>query len=140
MALSKKIVLSNGVELNYFKINNIEVSLDNIKIHLDAFINKEVYNLSSKKKDMIEDQSKLVEEFKKLDEKEKLTKKQEERKTELFNKVNDLADIIDKEKDYDKYVIVNTEYILPYIDDFSEVSLEKELLKTPRFASAKIIK
>ena len=108
MALSKKITLPNGVELNYHKVSNIEVNKESIKVKVHSFISKDTYNKSQQKSKMIEEQEKLVKEFDELNSKDKLTKAQTTKVNKLVEQINDLANDISNQLEYIQFVIVET--------------------------------
>ena len=119
MALSKKITLPNGVELNYHKVSNIEVNKESIKVKVHSFISKDTYNKSQQKSKMIEEQEKLVKEFDELNSKDKLTKAQTTKVNKLVEQINDLANDISNQLEYIQFVIVETIIEIPFIENFS---------------------
>ena len=139
MALSQKITLPNGVELNYHKVSNIEVNKESIKVKVHSFISKDTYNKSQQKSKMIEEQEKLVKEFDELNSKDKLTKAQTTKVNKLVEQINDLANDISNQLEYIQFVIVETIIEIPFIENFSCSNIEKELLKTEQFKVAKIV-
>ena len=139
MALSKKITLPNGVELNYHKVSNIEVNKESIKVKVHSFISKDTYNKSQQKSKMIEEQEKLVKEFDELNSKDKLTKAQTTKVNKLVEQINDLANDISNQLEYIQFVIVETIIEITFIENFSCSNIEKELLKTEQFKVAKIV-
>ena len=139
MALSKKITLSNGVELNYHKVANVEVDKEKIKVRIYSFISKDFYMKALDKKELQLKQNELINEFDELNNKDKLTKTQENKVNKLVDEINNLAEEISKAAEFETYVILENVIEIPFIEDFSLSNIEKELLKTDDFKSARIV-
>lgn len=139
MSLNKKIVLDNGLEYNYFNIGILNVSQEKIEVILDCFKTEDNYKKFKEKNKLLNEQNKLLKEFNPLSEKEKLTKEDTDKLNELQNQINNLADKIEGLGDTTNLVSATIKEEIPYIEDFSVLNVEKELLKTENFKLAKII-
>ena len=140
MSLNKKIILDNGQEFNYFNIGIINVSQEKIEVIIDCFKSEENYEKFRTKNNLLNEQKDLLKEFNPLSEKEKLTKKNKERLDELQKLINNIADKINELGDISNLVSATLKKEIPYIEDFSLINIEKELLKTETFKLAKIIR
>ena len=141
MSLSKEIILANGVNLKYHVLANAEIVSNNkIRLAIHSFISKDYYELAIKKNNLIKEQEALTIEFNDLNEKEKLTKTQQTKIENLVSKINELADEINKCNNYIDYIILENFIEIPIKDSFNKEDLEKELLKTDLFKSARIVK
>ena len=140
MSLNKKIVLDNGQEFNYFNTGILNISQEKIEVVLDCFKTEENYKKFKEKNELMNKQKELLKEFSPLSEKEKLTKKDKERLNELQTEINSIADRITELGDTSNLVSAVLKEEIPYIEDFSVLNVEKELLKTENFKLAKIIK
>ena len=140
MSLNKKIILDNGQEFNYFNIGIINVSQEKIGVIIDCFKSEENYEKFRTKNNLLNEQKDLLKEFNPLSEKEKLTKKNKERLDELQKSINNIADRINELGDISNLVSATLKKEIPYIEDFSLINIEKELLKTETFKLAKIIR
>lgn len=134
MALSKKIILDNGIETNYHVIKEVHYNfLENKTIvYIDSYVSENVRNNHKKVKETADSINKLS---------EQAIKAQNESNYELLEslnaKINDLMitykDISDK-----NYVAGTTKVSLDYIpEDISLVGVYKELKKTDEFSKAK---
>lgn len=139
MSLNKKIVLDNGQEFNYFNIGILNVSQEKIEVVLDCFKTETNYKLFKEKNKLLNEQKELLKRFDSLYRKEKQTKKEKETLDELQNQINNLADKINELGDTSNLVSAIIKEEIPYIEDFSIINVEKELLKTENFKLAKII-
>lgn len=140
MALSKKIKTANGVELNYHVINHIIVNKEAIYLEIDSFTDKTYYNKAIKKQELIDNQEELIKSFNELNEKEDLTNTEKNKLDKYATQINELANEITEAKDYNNYVLGRINIQLPYSNDFSIASLEKDLLNTEQFKLARIVK
>ena len=134
MALSKKIILDNGIETNYHVIKEVHYNfLENKTIvYIDSYVSEDVRNNHKKVKETSDSIDKLS---------TQAVKAQNESNYELLEslnaKINDLMitykDISDK-----NYVAGTTKVSLDYIpEDISLVGVYKELKKTDEFSKAK---
>ena len=139
MSLNKNIVLDNGQEYNYFNLGILNISQEKIEVVLDCFKSENNFKLFKEKNKLLLEQKELLKEFNPLSEKEKLTKKNKERLDELQKQINDLAKKIDDLVDTNNLVSATIKEEIPFIEDFSVLNIEKELLKTETFKLAKII-
>ena len=139
MALLKKITLDNGVELNYHKVAGIEVNKEITKVRIYSFISKEFYTKALNKKELQLKQNELINEFDELNNKEKLTKAQETKVNKLVEEINNLANEINETAEFETYIILESVIEIPTIENFNLTSIEKELLKSDNFKSAKIV-
>ena len=139
MSLHKKVILDNGQEFNYFKIGTLNIFSDKIEVVLDCFKTEEVFESFKKRIKCLKEQKLLVKEFETLSKKEKPTKKEKEKLDELQNKINDLASEIDSIGAEENLISATLREEIPFIEDFSELNIEKELLNTRYFKLAKII-
>ena len=140
MALSKKIRLDNGLELNYHVIDIIETtSVNSIKVQLDSFISKEYYDKAIIKDLKLKEQKDLIVKFNELASKEELTKSEQTKINRLQEKINKLADEIDNSNDYFNYVLIENIVELYDITGFSKQNIENELLKSDLFKNAEIV-
>lgn len=139
MSLNKKIVLDNGQEYNYFNLGILNVSQEKIEVIFDCFKSEDNYKKFKEKNKLLLEQQKLLKEFNPLSEKEKLTKKDKEQLDSLQKQINDLAEKINELGDTTNLVSATIKEEIPYIEDFSVLNIEKELLKTETFKLAKII-
>lgn len=140
MALENKMILPNGVEINYHVISLIEVTKQSIKVVLNGFKSKEYYDKAMTKINLQLEQKKLSIDFYTLNSKEKLTKSQESKRIELMNKINDLANQINDSLEYSQYVLGEYTLELSPIDNFSISSIENQILKQDKFKLSKIVK
>lgn len=140
MALSKKIKLDNGIEINYHVVNIIETtSINSVKVQLDAFMSKNYYEEALIKDIKIKEQDNLLIKFNELMSKENPTKTEQNKINKLQEKINKLADEIDSCLNYDNYVLAENIIELYNIEDFSKQNIENELLKSDLFKDAKIV-
>ena len=139
MSLNKKLIVDNGQEYNYFNIGIINVSQEKIEVIFDCFKSEENFKKFKEKNRLLKEQNKLLKEFSPLSEKEKLTKKDKEKLDELQNQINDLANKINELGDTTNLVSATLKEEIPYIENFSILNIEKELIKTEKFKLAKII-
>ena len=129
MAIKKDIVLPNGIKTNYHVISSIEVSNEKIAVFLDNFTDKSYYDLACKRQELLNKQKELEIEFDTLNNKDNLTKTQQTRLEKLVTEINNIADEVEKCKEYNKYVVLTLSTEIPFIDNFSEANIEKELKK-----------
>ena len=129
MAIKKDIVLPNGIKTNYHVISSIEVSNEKIVVFLDNFTDKSYYDLACKRQELLNKQKELEIEFDTLNNKDNLTKTQQTRLEKLVTEINNIADEVEKCKEYNKYVVLTLSTEIPFIDNFSEANIEKELKK-----------
>ena len=140
MALSKKIKLDNGIEVNYYVVNIIEtINSNSVKVQLDGFGHKNFYNKAIEKIIKLKEQKDLIQQFNEIASKEKLLKTDQTKLDKLQTKINNLADKIDNLIDYENYILTKEIIILNNIYDFSKENIEKELLNTELFKGAEIV-
>lgn len=140
MALSKKVILPNGLELNYHVISIVESDLTDTKIKVDSFMSKDFYNKAMIKVSKEREQHDLIHQFDELANKSDLTEEEESNISKLQIKINKLADDINSASDYGEYVLGETFISLRNIDDFSIDNIENQILKSNEFKSAKRVK
>lgn len=137
--LSLLVTLDNGIKLRCHTINitNIKYNKD-IEVQVDSFVSKDFYLDALKKDNYKREQQIYINEFNILNNKAILTDDEKTKQTELFNKINELAKDIELSKNYSSYVLLSRTYIIPFIEDFSINSIEKELIKLDDFKKAEI--
>lgn len=135
MAISKKIKLDNGVGLSYHTIKSIEVTNNKIIVLVDSFMSKKYYDLAMKKSNLLKEQEILNEEFNKI----YLNEKAEKELNILANKINKLADEINKYEPYENYVLIEEPIVIPFIEDFSINNIEKYLISLEQFKDAELV-
>ena len=131
MALSKKIILDNGMEINYHIIAMVSSYSDKpiTTLYVHSFTSKEVYKKAIKKYKLIEEQQKLIVEFQELAKIEEPSDIEKTKLDKLQTKINKLADKIEVCVDY-KECIAN-EFIenISYQDNLSIENLQEILKK-----------
>ena len=106
MEINKEINLGNKVKVNYTIIYSIEVVMNEyINIILHSFTSEDYY--------------------KKALEKKKLQKEQEI----LIQKINELANKIEKLHNYEDYIVGINNIKIPFVEDYNENYLKEEILK-----------
>lgn len=141
MALSKKIILDNGVEYNIFKIGIIQADISTgIKVVLDCFRNETVYDLYKERHQLLDEQETLLTKFNKLESREELTNKEKEKLAELQNEINSKADRINEIGPDNELIAGTLEITIPYVENLSVANIQKELTKVGELKLAKIIK
>lgn len=140
MALSKKIKLPNGLELNYHVISIVESDLTDTRVKVDSFMSKDFYNKAIIKYNKEREQQDLIYQFDKLASKSDLTKEEQDNLSKIQTKINKLANDINSASDYGEYVLREIFISLRNIDDFSIDNIEDKLLKIDEFKSAKRVK
>lgn len=141
MALSKKVILDNGVEYNFFKIGIIQANINTgIKVILDCFKNEGIYNTYKERHQLLKDQEALLVKFNKIESKEEPTKKEEEKLKELQTEINSIADKINEIGLDDELIAGTLEIRIPYVEDLSVTNIQKELTKAGELKLAKIVK
>lgn len=131
MAISKKILLNNGIETNYHVIGMIESNAQNNEttLFIHSFISKEIYKEAIKKSSLLEEQKELVKQFDELTEIENPTKTQQTKINRLQNKINNLANEIDKAKDYGNFIAEEYMVDVSYQEDLSIKNLQNVLIE-----------
>ncbi len=141
MALSKKIILDNGVEYNIFKVGIIQADISTgIKVVLDCFRNETVYDLYKERHQLLDEQETLLTKFNKLESREELTNKEKEKLAELQNEINSKADRINEIGPDNELIAGTLEITIPYVENLSVANIQKELTKVGELKLAKIIK
>ena len=141
MALSKKIILDNGVEYNIFKIGIIQADISTgIKVVLDCFRNETIYDLYKERHQLLDEQETLLTKFNKLESREELTNKEKEKLAELQNEINSKADRINEIGPDNELIAGTLEITIPYVENLSVANIQKELTKVGELKLAKIIK
>ena len=135
MAISKKIKLDNGVSLSYHTIKSIEVTNNEIIVLVDSFMSKKYHDLAIKKSNLLREQEILNEKFNEI----YLDEKAEKELNILANKINKLADEINKCEPYEDYVLIEEPIVIPFIEDFSINNIEKYLISLEQFKDAELV-
>ena len=81
--------------------------------------------MAIRKLNLVKEQQALIDEFTSINNKSKKSKKDNTKTTELFNKINKLANEIDSTTDFSQFILTTKTIELPYTEDFSIINLEK---------------
>lgn len=140
MALSKAIRLANGATLNYHVVDIVEAFSDNsARVSVHGFTSKDFYLKAMQRTILQSDQEKLVDQFTPLMEKEAPTKTEINKLEKLQAQINELADKINKSAMYENCIAGEVTIDLYNLEDFSKLTIEKELIKTEQFKLARIV-
>lgn len=126
MAFIKQVKLPNGIQTNYHVITDIAVENNkNIIVTVSNFLDEDTYKMAIRKLNLVKEQQALIDEFTSINSKSKKSKKDNTKTTELFNKINKLANEIDSTTDFSQFILTTKTIELPYTEDFSIINLEK---------------
>ena len=135
MAISKKLILDNGIEYKYHIVGLVEAKYNKyIKVNVLSFISKDLYNKAIEQNTLLREKEIIDKELETLlnTDLEKFLKLQD-KSNELFVKINEL-------KPFNDYIIENFEVTIPYKDGFNLAYIESELIKDGIFKNGKIVK
>lgn len=134
--LNTNIQLDNGAIATHYVLGIVTISTQKIDLTLDGFISTELANTAMNKLNLERQQKELINQFRKLAEKEEPTEKETETMNNLQDEINEIANQINSSKDYSNYV-VDCEFItIPYIENITEEYILEEILKTDKFKDA----
>ena len=137
MAISKKLILDNGVESKYHIVSLVNSKFnEDIEVRVSSFISKDYYSKAIK-------QNTLIKEKLKLDEEIDVLLKDESKIEEAFSlqtKSNELLNEISELPSFEEFITDNNTIYIPFKDGFDLDYIENELIKTDLFKNGKIVK
>ena len=137
MGLLKEKILSNGIKVNYHKIDNvlIDTEIRKIKVTMNSYVDESIREIEKEQ----QEKKLLSEELNNFIDKN-IGTKDKEIEEQIIEKTNQYNEIIDNLIDTSKFVIEKNKYELEYNTDISFEDIYNQLKQLDDFKNAKDIK